>query len=109
MTMLIVKWLKHACKFCNVDNDDDVDKKTSDDDEDDDDDEDKSVCPNNNFHHQVIFEGELGDKWNLNGMFNTPYFDKEMKSNFTVQVFFLNFFFSSFFSTFQRDVQHTLL
>jgi len=34
----------------------------------------------------VIFEGEIGDKWNLNGMFNTPYFDQEMKTNFTVQV-----------------------
>jgi len=34
----------------------------------------------------VIFEGELGDKWALNGMFNTPYFDQEMRTNFTVQV-----------------------
>ena len=58
MTMLIVKWLKHACKFCNVDNDDDVDKKTSDDDEDDDDDdeEDDEVadCPTQlTFFHDL--------------------------------------------------------
>ena len=37
---------------------------------------------------QVIFEGEIGDKWAFNGMFNTPYFDQEMKTNFTVQVKF---------------------
>ena len=51
----------------------------------------KSVCWKR-LWSQVIFEGEIGDKWNLNGMFNTPYFDQEMKTNFTVQVLF------SFFS-----------
>ena len=34
----------------------------------------------------VIFEGDMEGKWPLDGLFNAPYFDKEMKTNFTVQV-----------------------
>lgn len=34
----------------------------------------------------VIFEGDLEGKWPLDGLFNAPYFDKEMKTNYTVQV-----------------------
>jgi len=34
----------------------------------------------------VIFEGDIGEKWALDGMFNRPYFDEEMKTNFTIQV-----------------------
>ena len=48
---------------------------------------------------QVIFEGEIGDKWNLNGMFNTPYFDQEMKTNFTVQVLFSTFLEENYLSS----------